>query len=274
MLRPISHEPVEMTMRSSEWIALAYFVYLAVMAVRAPVAVSRRRRVIAVAAIVAFAILVLSRAPADAVTLVARDWLPLLYMLVGYWLPALLVGTPDLRFERVLADLDRRWLRFRGLESQVFMEFVELSYLFCYPLVPIGFSCLYLAGLRGEADRFWTAVLLAVFPCYGLLPWLPTRPPRVLEGAGAGASAIRRLNLRVLDRASVQLNTFPSGHVASAIATALVVAAALPAAGLLLAVIAGGIAVGSVVGRYHYLADVLAGVVLALAAFWVSRAIS
>lgn len=153
------------------------------------------------------------------------------------------------------------------------MELVELSYLLCYPLVPLGFACLYLSGLRTEADRFWTAVLLAVFPCYGALPWLPTRPPRVVEGTAAGGSAIRTLNLRVLERASVQLNTFPSGHVASAVATALVVAVALPAAGLLLAVVVAGIAAGSIVGRYHYLPDVLAGAAIALAAFWVSRAI-
>jgi undecaprenyl-diphosphatase len=79
--------------------------------------------------------------------------------------------------------------------------------------------------------------------------------------------------LRVLGLASIQLNTFPSGHVASSVATALVVATPLPAVGLLLTAIAGGIAAGSIVGRYHYLADVLAGTAIALTAFWISHAI-
>jgi hypothetical protein len=286
--------------RLSEWIALAYFFFLAAAAGRAPVAASRRWRVIAAATIVAFLIFVLSHDPGGGVTLIVRDWIPLLYLLAGYWSPALLVQAPDERLEGALLDLDRRWLHRIGFRDvrlrtvgmtfdksppaeargmwtggwrRLFVELGELSYLFCYPLVPLGFSCLYLAGLRAEADRFWTVVFLAVFPCYGALPWLPTRPPRVVDGAPAGHSTIRTLNLRILGRASVKLNTFPSGHVASAVATALVVATRLPAVGLLLTVIAGGIAAGSIVGRYHYLADVLAGTAIALSAFWVSRAI-
>jgi membrane-associated phospholipid phosphatase len=218
---------------------------------------------------------------------------------LGYWLPALLVRAPDERLEGFLADLDRRWLprigfRDAGLRtagrlgepppaesrgtstgrwSRLFVELAELSYLSCYLVVPTGLACLYLAGFGAEADRFWVAVLLAVLPCYGLLPWLPTRPPRVVNGTASGRSAIRTLNLRVLEHGSVQFNTFPSGHVASAVATVLSVTVALPAGGLLLAPIAVGIAVGSVIGRYHYLADVIAGAAIALAAFGISRAI-
>jgi len=291
-----------MILRLSEWIALVYFFFLAATAGRAPVAASRRWQVIAVTAIVALLILALALAPGGGVTLIVRDWIPLLYLIAGYWSPALLVRAPDERLERALLDFDRRWLhrtgfrnvRFRTVDTtlepsgslpaqaretwtgrwrRLFVELGELSYLFCYPLVPIGFACLYLAGLRAEADRFWTVVFLAVFPCYGALPWLPTRPPRVVEGAPARHSTIRTLNLRILERASVKLNTFPSGHVASAVATALVVATRLPTAGLMLTVIAGGIAAASIVGRYHYLADVLSGAAIALTAFWISRAI-
>jgi membrane-associated phospholipid phosphatase len=289
-------------LRLSEWIALAYFFFLAATAGSAPVPASRRWQVIAAAAIVAFLILALARHPAGAVTLIVRDWIPLLYLVAGYWSPALLVRAPDERLEGTLLDFDRRWLHRIGFRNvtlrtvgrtfkpgeslpaeargmwtggwrRLFVELGELSYLFCYPLVPLGFSCLYLAGLRAEADRFWTVVFLAVFPCYGALPWLPTRPPRVVDGAPAGYSTIRTLNLRILERASVKLNTFPSGHVASAVATALAVATVLPTAGLLLIVIAGGVAAGSIVGRYHYLTDVIAGTAIALTAFWISRAI-
>jgi PAP2 superfamily protein len=290
-----------MILRHSEWIALVYFFFLAATASRAPVAASRRWQVIAAAAFVALFVVALAR-DRGGVTLIVRDWIPLLYLVVGYWSPALLVRAPDERLERALLDFDRRWLHRTGFRNvrlrtagmtvkpgeslpaearemwtgkwrRLFVELGELSYLFCYPLVPLGFSCLYLAGLRAEADRFWTVVFLAVFPCYGALPWLPTRPPRIVEGAPAGRSTIRTLNLHILERASVKLNTFPSGHVASAVATALVVATSLPPAGLLLTVIAAGIAAGSIVGRYHYLADVLAGTAIALTAYWISRAI-
>src|SRR5205823_6251950 len=140
------------------------------------------------------------------------------------------------------------------------------------PLVPAGFACLYVAGLREETDRFWTAVLLPVFSCYGVLPWLPTRPPRVLEHEPRRSSGcIRRLNRQVLRRASIHLNTFPSGHAAASLSTALAVGARLPLAGLLLGLVAVGIAIGSVVGRYHYAADALAGVALAVVGFVLSR---
>ena len=75
------------------------------------------------------------------------------------------------------------------------------------------------------------------------------------------------MNLAVLDRASVQWNTFPSGHTAASVATALAVASDMPLAGVVLGVVAVSIAAGSVVGRYHYAADALAGVAVAIVAF-------
>jgi membrane-associated phospholipid phosphatase len=147
-----------------------------------------------------------------------------------------------------------------------------LAYLFCYPLVPAGFACLYLAGLGAEADRFWTAVLTAAFCSYGALPWFSTRPPRSTEAAPfRSRSRIRTLNLKVLGRASIQLNTFPSGHAAAALATALAIGARLPLPGLVCGVIAFGIMMGSVLGRYHYAADALSGAILALIGFAISR---
>jgi undecaprenyl-diphosphatase len=84
---------------------------------------------------------------------------------------------------------------------------------------------------------------------------------------------VRRLNLRVLGLASVQLNTFPSGHAAGSLATALAVGAHLPSAGVPLGLLALAISIASVVGRYHYAADALAGAALALLGFLISRAV-
>ena len=201
--------------------------------------------------------------------------LPLAYLLTGYWLPALLVQQPNVRFERRLLEFDRRLFGADGLvhfersAPRALIEYLELAYLLCYAVVPAGYACLVLAGHGADAiDRFWSIVLLAAFMCYGLLPWLPTRAPRAVEPArGEARSTIRRLNLAVLDRASVQWNTFPSGHTAASLATAVAVGVDMPLAGIVLGVVALSIAAGSVVGRYHYAADALAGaavVVLAL----------
>lgn len=174
----------------------------------------------------------------------------------------------------MLLEFDRRLFGASGLARFVNRAprlLLELVYLFCYPVVPLGFIWLVLGGFPEEGDRFWTAVLLAGFCCYGLLPWLPARAPRAIEETLPIRSSIRGLNLRILNHASVQLNTFPSGHTAAAFAAALAVGAHLSPAGAVLGVIALGVAIGSVVGRYHYAADAITGAAVALTAFALSE---
>ena len=241
-------------------VATVYFAYLAVLALA-------RRKLRAVLPSVAAIVLIL--------TMGMPYVMPLVYLLVGYWLPALLVREPNVNLERRLLEVDRALFGVNGLarfEQQaprLVIEYLELAYLLCYAIVPAGYACLLLAGRDAATiDRFWTIVLLASFMCYGLLPWMPTRAPRALEPAPRAArSSIRKLNMAVLDRASVQWNTFPSGHTAASVATALAVAADMPLAGLGLGLIAVSIAAGSVVGRYHYAADAITGAAFAIAAF-------
>jgi membrane-associated phospholipid phosphatase len=64
-------------------------------------------------------------------------------------------------------------------------------------------------------------------------------------------------------RATIGANTFPSGHAAASLAVALAVVGVVPGAGLLLLGLALSICIACVVGRYHYVMDVLAGAVLA-----------
>ena len=207
--------------------------------------------------------------------------MPLVYLLVGYWLPALLVHEPNVRFERRLLNVDRRLFgsdglaRFERVAPRALVEYLELAYLFCYTVVPAGYTCLLLAGHDAAAiDRFWSVVLLASFVCYGLLPWLPTRAPRAIERpVGAMRSSIRGWNLAVLNRASVQWNTFPSGHTAASMATALAVGSYMPLAGIILGVVALSIAAGSVVGRYHYAADAIVGAAVAILAFLMANGV-
>jgi membrane-associated phospholipid phosphatase len=73
---------------------------------------------------------------------------------------------------------------------------------------------------------------------------------------------LRRINESVLDRASVQANTLPSGHVAGAVATALGVWPVSATAGAILLVVAAMIAVAAIAGRYHYVVDCVSGAVV------------
>ena len=240
--------------------AAAYFAYLAGMAIA-------RRKVRP--ALLALATLV------SVLFVGMQHILPLVYLLIGYWLPALLVRRPNLRFERRLLEVDHTLfgidglVRFARRAPRIVLEYLELAYLLCYAVVPAGYAVLVASGHDGAAiDRFWSCVLLASFICYGLLPWLPTRAPRAVEPQPESArSSMRQVNLAVLNRASVQWNTFPSGHTAASLATALAVGAYMPAAGVVLAFVAFSIAAGSVVGRYHYAADAIAGAAAAVLAF-------
>jgi membrane-associated phospholipid phosphatase len=129
---------------------------------------------------------------------------------------------------------------------------------------------LIVAGRADVADRYWSIVLLAELACYGVLPWIRTRPPWALRETGALDARgvwMRRLNLMLVREASTQANTFPSGHAAGALAAALAVAMVWPAAGAVFFVVALSIMAGSVIGEYHYAGDALTGALTAVAAW-------
>jgi membrane-associated phospholipid phosphatase len=114
---------------------------------------------------------------------------------------------------------------------------------------------------------YWSLVLSAELACYAALPWLRSRPPRALETTSvfdARAVTMRRLNVAILDRASVQANTIPSGHVAGALAAALAVLPLNAAIGGVLLAASVAIGVAAVAGRYHYVVDCVAGASVAL----------
>jgi mono/diheme cytochrome c family protein len=67
------------------------------------------------------------------------------------------------------------------------------------------------------------------------------------------------MNIQLLDRFSHGWNTFPSGHVAIALAAAVSTLAVAPRAGIGFLILAVGILIGSVTGRYHYSIDALTG---------------
>ena len=266
-------------MRASEWIVCGFFAYLIVLARVQPLPASRRSRVLVVGLVCIGLVFVLSQLRLQLPMRIARDWVPCIYLLQGYWMSGLFFRLPMPAFEDRLLGLDGRVLGGLRLDALVrrtpapMLELLELAYLFAYPFVPVTFALIHGAGLRGQADQYWTAVLLAAFACYGLLPWIQTRPPRAIEPPGSMDDrnlALRRLNRTVLDRASIQVNTFPSGHAATAVAAALATAELLPGLLVPLLTTAGAIALATVVGRYHYAADTVLGVAVGAAAWWLT----
>jgi membrane-associated phospholipid phosphatase len=120
-----------------------------------------------------------------------------------------------------------------------------------------------------DSSRFWSVILLTDYICFGALPWVQTRPPRAIEQGEPWTSTVRRFNLRLMSAASVQANTFPSGHAAEAVAAALMTLDAPWPIAILMWTSALVVSAGAVLGRYHYVADVLVGWLVALSV-WMS----
>jgi membrane-associated phospholipid phosphatase len=247
-------------MFSFEVLAALFFTAMAL----AALAMRHRPRAwLALGLAVAFAALVLLTSRTASATL--RAWAGHLYLVAAYWIPGLLAaGAPGTWFEDWLVGSDRRWRRHVAAVPAWLAHVFELAYLLCYPLVPLAFLVVWTSGDDTHVDRFWMAVLAAGFASYGPLPWLVSRPPRLASAERFHVPGIGRVNALVLNRVSHQFNTFPSGHVAVSVASALSVWTVSPAAAAVIGAIAVGVAIGAVTGRYHYVVDVLAGAVVGL----------
>lgn len=223
---------------------------------------------------------------------VIRDWFPAIVILLAYRESGLL-GFPDpshrldhlfVRWDHVL--LDNAWvLAALSFGAPWLQRYLEFCYSLCYPLVPLGLGTLYVRLARsrrsssGEWDaecileHFWTTVLLALFTCYALFPLFPSIPPRLLfhDRPGPTVSPLfRGVNFWILGQYGIQTSVFPSGHVAAVTAVALAVRAHWRRAGTVFIITGVSIAVATVVGRYHYAADALAGALIGTTAYLIS----
>jgi membrane-associated phospholipid phosphatase len=252
-----------------EWVAAGYFVLLAAAAIGTPAMPPSRVRGAAASAAAALLIVLLSRTTPVEV----RFWLAHLYLALGYWIPSMLTAPAgETRLETWLRQSDEGWRQLVPRLTRGTVAILELAYLSCYPVVPAAFVTAWALGTTEQVDRYWVAVLLSGFACYGSLPWLVSRPPRMFgePDRSRPATSVSAFNVSVLRRVSHELNTFPSGHVAVAIAVALTMAPISPTAGAVFGMLAAGIAVGAAVGRYHYGVDVIAGALVGVTAALVS----
>jgi membrane-associated phospholipid phosphatase len=269
-------------MRTSEWIQIGFSFTLAVAAsiqgfFPRPLPLRRRLNIVFLA-LIPVVFVALARAtefllpPRDVSIL--RDWLTVGLFLVPYWQTGQFFQGPNHRIEKRLLAFDR-WLiphaaMTSGTERSILGLALEVAYLFCYPLVPLGLLALYLAGRRGHVPEFWLVVLVSTYLCYAMTPFVPAYPPRDLAGAAPPRARIGRarvFNRWILKHGSIHAISFPSAHVASAFGVALVLLRFSPPIGLVFFVIAIWISLGAVIGRYHYALDVILGAATALIVF-------
>ena len=269
-------------MRTSEWIQIGFAIILAAAAwiqpwFSHPLPV-RRRWTITLLALVPWAVVSLARATAGFLpplyVSTLRNWLTAGLFLVPYWQTGQFFQAPNHRIEQRLMAFDR-WLMPRAAETSGtsrtgFGMVLEVAYLFCYPLVPLGLLALYAVGQSNHAAGFWLVVLVSTYLCYAITPFVPAYPPRDLAGgqpASAQTGKARIFNRWILKHGSIHAISFPSAHVASTFATSLVLLHYAPIMGLIFLFISVWISLGAVVGRYHYALDVLAGAATAVVVF-------
>jgi membrane-associated phospholipid phosphatase len=278
-----------LAMRTSEWIQIVFSSVLAVAAwitslTPHPLPL-RRRWIVTSLALIAIMAVELARFSAFCLSpghlSILRDCITVAVFLVPYWQTGEFFLEPNLKTQNRLLAFDR-WLlpgiaAKPGTERTAVGFLLEVAYLFCYPLVPLGLLALYMAGLRQKVGEFWFVVLVSTYVCYAVTPFVPAFPPRSLISDQADTSAPakntnngRIFNRWILKHGSIQAISFPSAHVASAFAIALIFLRYAPPIGVVFLVLAVLISLAALVGRYHYALDVLLGAATALAVFLAS----
>jgi membrane-associated phospholipid phosphatase len=261
-------------MRTSEWIQAGFAIILAIVACICPLA-AKRRLAIAMLAVFAVLTVLLGRlsvyvlAPRQASIL--RDWLPVALMLVPYWQTGQFFTEPNKKIQSWLVESDRRLAKLMHPGVLAFGRYTRLSmewaYSLCYPLPLAGLAVLYAAGLSRYANTYWAIVLLPTYLCYVFTPLVPALPPRDIAGKASAVGArtkSRVFNLWILKYGSIHAISFPSAHVACALAISFVLLHYVPVAGAIFLAIAIWIGVAAIVGGYHYAIDVWLGAVIAL----------
>jgi membrane-associated phospholipid phosphatase len=261
-----------LTLRGWEVASVLSFVYTAVAALIRP-GLPRPARVRALGGSIAGLLLTIASALAPFHPLLHHWLLPPALLLLAYWTSGLLFVAPMKPIEQLFTAIDRlaRVRKFASLSPASVANVLEFFYVAVFALIPIALALHLKLSAAPDADRFWTVILVTDFICFAALPWIQTRPPRSLESGEPWVSSLRAFNLRWVDRASIQVNTFPSGHAAEALAAALLVSNLRADIFIWMLVSAAAVSAGAVFGRYHYAIDALAGWVVAIGVWVVLR---
>jgi membrane-associated phospholipid phosphatase len=258
--------------RTCEALAFYYFIACIVLPWLRPLPLNRRAAIAIGGAAMAAAILAVAHHAPAAV----RDWAPAASILIAYYMSGRFFISPSLRAEQWLISWDRRLLgdpatRFAHW-PRALLAYLEIVYIGCFLVVPAGFAILAASGRADLADRYWTIVSAAEFGAFAPLVLIQTRPPWMIERKPVLADrAVHRAASQMIEHFTIRANTFPSGHVAASLAVALALVDVLPWTAAALLLLAISISVATVVGRYHYVIDGIAGAVLAVAVWALVR---
>jgi membrane-associated phospholipid phosphatase len=264
-------------LRRGEQVAIAYFVYTAVMVsvYGEPVA---RCLLAWMVPLTLGTVLALESRYSHVWSRVTRDWAVLGLILIAYWqVDWVRSRSGQVPWQQAWIGWDRYLLHELGLSGAIetmggwLPSFLEAVYLCLYAIPPICMTVLYLDCRRDKIDRYLATLFLGTFCAYALLPHFPTISPRIAfpgQDLPSTMSFWRGINIWLLDHCDISASVFPSGHVAVAFSSAFGLLRAAPErrwawlAGFAAAII---VFVATIYGRYHYAADGLASFAIAVA---------
>lgn len=275
-------QPVRL--RPAELILLGYFIYVAGLTTvwRLPASI----QVVAMLfPLIVVALAYLESTYGSKATGVAREWLPPCFVLIAYQEVRWFQRPFDYTLEHRWVTWDRLFLN--NFHARAAIEclgdtipfVLDLSYLLVYGIPPLALAILYRSHRRTAVDQFLFTLLLGTLLTYALLPFFPSAPPRTVfpgQDLPQTHTVLRRLNIWILDRYDINTSVFPSGHVTAAFSAAFGMLLAFPERkrfGGALLILATVIALTTVYGRYHYLADGVAGFLISVAAGCISAAV-
>jgi len=267
-------------LRSAEWLLVIYFGYVAVIAPRFPLLRPLIWRPFLVEALVCSLFLALaygeSREHATLFSMM-RDWAAVALILVAYremdWFSSI-PRNFDLQLQWVQWDrtILYRWGLQRAIEALGALGplFLELCYLLVYGVAAFLVAVFYFEHKRARVNGALFLYLLGTLLAYALFPYFPSDPPRIAFGGSDMpniTTAARQLNMWLTGNYGIHSSVFPSAHVSSAFSAAWALFAFLPERrrfGWGMLIYAASVAIATVYGRYHYVADAVAGMALSL----------
>lgn len=261
-------------LRSSEWLVIGYFCYVALISTRFPLppGISTLTAALALLSIALIAVLAYGESRGNRTFFsIVRDWIPLLLTLIAYremdWFRPL---APDHHLELRWIEWDRSIL-YGGLKQAIealgalLPAYLEFCYLLVYAVGPFTVATMYFPHRRHRVNQVLFVYLAGTLGAYALFPYFPSAPPRTFFAGSdlpAKMTALREFNLWIVNGYGIHSSVFPSAHVSSAFSAAWALLRYLPQRkifgwGMLLYAIS--VAVATVYGRYHYAVDTVAG---------------
>jgi membrane-associated phospholipid phosphatase len=269
-----------LTLRRSEWVLAAYFLYAAIVAQVLPIQRNLALLTLGLNAsiIASYALL----AHVDSLRRrrffsIVRDWYPtpllvLAYREMGWFAPS----HHSFEIEKIWVVWDKFFLNTLGVKGfieclgPVLPSLLEISYILVYAVPYFSLGVLYAYHRQERVDRFLFPFALAVLSAYALFPYFPSEPPRTVfpgEDFPSWMTVFRQVNWKMLGAYGIHTSVFPSAHCSGAFCAAFAMRLALPEKKWVwrfLLFMAVMIATATVYGRYHYLADAVSGLAIAV----------